>query len=143
MYKRKTGFLLLILLGAGVLALLPSCTTPAATADEAPQQIENTLKSVTLVRNPAQLDMTEIKALFEGVNQAIDSIGFPDAGYQLWAPATSDSLGFEFIVEGHWPDQARYDLIHEHELYKAATDVVQGEWEKMEQVTYYRLKEVR
>lgn len=91
----------------------------------------------TLGTDPAQL-----YAEFERVNVAIDSIGYPDAGYQIWEVNGDDSLGFRFMVEGYWPDQKTYDLIHDHELYKKATSLEFASWSGLKNTWYHRFSRV-
>lgn len=51
---------------------------------EAEVKIENTLLSVHLWTDSIGVAPSELLASIESTNKAIDSIGYPDAGYKLW-----------------------------------------------------------
>lgn len=137
MTQQKVLFFCLVALLS--LTIISSCAPKTAPSEDV-QKIENTLKSVTLLIKPPGVDMAKIKASFDDVNAVIGTIGFPDAGYQLWTIQSADSVGFELMVEGHWPDQQTYDLIHEDERYQTATKAPMTEWEKLERVSYHRFQ---
>ncbi len=104
--------------------------------------IQNTLKSVSLMQDTVGVNPAQLYAGFEKVNMAIDSIGYPDAGYQIWEVNSDDSLGFRFLVEGYWPDQKTYDLIHDHELYIKATSVEFAAWSGLKGTWYHRFSRI-
>jgi len=107
-------------------------------------KIENTLKSVSLFQDSLGIDPSKLFADFEKVNVAIDSIGYPDAGYKIWEVVSDDSLSFRFMVEGFWPDQKTYEIIHNHELYKkATTENENSSWISLKSTWYYRFNRVR
>jgi hypothetical protein len=108
-------------------------------------KIENTLKSVSLWYDSAGIDPARLLASLERVNTAIDSIGYPDAGYKLWMVQSDTSKDYRFMVEGYWPDQETYDLIHKHELYiNADKDAEQEDlWAGLKSVSYNRFILVR
>jgi hypothetical protein len=94
-------------------------------------KIENTLKSVSLWSDSAGVDPLELLSSIERTNRAIDSIGYPDAGYKLWIVQSDTFKNYRFMLEGYWPDQAIYDIIHNHELYKNAGKGYEQEEEKL------------
>jgi len=107
-------------------------------------KIENTLKSVSLFQDSLGIDPSKLFTDFERVNVAIDSIGYPDAGYKIWEVVSDDSLSFRFMVEGFWPDQKTYEIIHNHELYKKATiENENSSWISLKSTWYYRFNRVR
>ncbi|MCK5210146.1 MAG: hypothetical protein KAQ79_19055 [Cyclobacteriaceae bacterium] len=107
-------------------------------------EINNTLKSVSLWQDSIGINPTELLADFEKVNIAIDSIGYPNAGYKIWEVTGEDSLGFRFMIEGLWPDQKTYDLIHNHELYKKVVTVVEnGTISRLKNTWYYRFNHIK
>ena len=107
-------------------------------------EINNTLKSVSLWQDSIGINPTELLADFEKVNIAIDSIGYPNAGYKIWEVTSEDSLGFRFMIEGLWPDQKTYDLIHNHELYKKVVTVVEnGTISRLKNTWYYRFNHIK
>ena len=90
-------------------------------------------KSVTLLDLPSDVSEAELVGAFSILNSAVQGIGYPNAGYGLWKAGGSQNpeaapLGFDYILEGMWPDQAAYDEIHAAEAYlaagEAATDVL-------------------
>jgi hypothetical protein len=76
------------------------------------------------------------------MNEAIDEIGYPDAGYKLWM-IQSDTSDVRFMIEGFWPDQATYELIHDHQLYIDAWTAIQDKWEGLVSVKYYRFEKIK
>jgi len=83
-------------------------------------RIENTLKSVSFWSDSIGKDLHELFLSFDRVNKVIDSIGYPDAGYNLWVIQSDSVKDIRFLIEGYWPNQALYDTIHANELYKNA-----------------------
>ncbi len=122
-----------------MLSLLLSGCSQSLKKSYSIRNIENTLKSVSLFYDSTGVNPSELISFLERMNKAIDSIGYPDAGYKLWVVQSDTSKDYRFMVEGYWPDQAAYDLIHNHELYKNAS---QGEdetvWKNLKNITYKR-----
>ena len=118
----KRIFLASAVIAVAVLISFNSSCSQKTAEEEEIVPIENALKSVSLFKDTAQLEPAEILASLERVNQAIDSIGYPDAGYQLWIVQSDTVDDFRFMINGFWPDQAAYDQIHNHELYKSASE---------------------
>ncbi len=118
-----------------------SCNTKV---DESVNQneIKNTLKSVSLWQDSIGINPTELFAGLDKVNFAIDSIGYPDAGYKVWQVISEDSLGFRFMIEGFWPDQQTYDLIHNHELYKKTFENEKAIWSVLKNTWYHRFRRI-
>jgi hypothetical protein len=138
--KIKTS-LISILLVFFALPIFLSCTQPVSELED-PIKIENTLKSVSLLNDSIPIDPAELLASLKRINAAIDSIGYPDAGYKLWQLKSDSILNFRFMVEGHWPDQNGYDAIHDHELYKTAFEAEDQIWEGVERTWYNRFTKV-
>jgi hypothetical protein len=133
----------LILAFSLILLIVFSCTPPKE--ESATVKIENTLKSVSLWSDSLMVDPTEVLVSLERLNVAIDSIGYPDAGYKLWLVKSDSALDFRFMVEGYWPNQAIYDTIHNHELYKQATTQLDEEdefWKSLKNTWYNRFTRV-
>lgn len=106
--------------------------------------IENTLKSVSLFQVDGEIDPIQLYKDFETVNEAIDKIGYPDAGYVLWEVKSEDNVDFRFMIEGFWPNQETYNLIHDHPLYKKATDQVkEGYFKSLKSTWYYRFNKIQ
>jgi hypothetical protein len=93
-----------------------SCTSPVKEIEET-TTIENTLQSVSYLKDTIGYDTQQLLEDFNLFNEVIDSIGYPDAGYKLWL-IQEDSSEIRFMIEGFWPNQAIYDEIHNHQLYK-------------------------
>jgi quinol monooxygenase YgiN len=108
------------------------------------KKIENTLQSVSLFQVNGEVDPIQLYKDFESVNKAIEKIGYPDAGYVLWEVKSDDDVDFRFMVVGHWPDQETYTLIHEHPLYKKATDQVkEGGFKSLKSTWYHRFNKIK
>ncbi len=131
--------IILILFLAATIAF--SCAENQGQSNENPA-VENTLKSVSLFLDTVSVDAQELKESAERINAAIDSIGYPDAGYQIWEVVSSDSLNFKFMVEGYWPDQSTYDTIHQHQLYQDAMQQEEALWQRLQQNWYYRFESI-
>ncbi|KPK84497.1 MAG: hypothetical protein AMS27_09810 [Bacteroides sp. SM23_62_1] len=131
-----TGFLTIFVI------LTFSCTP---SKEESPQtaKLENTLKSVSFWIDTITVDPAALLASLERVNQAIDEIGYPDAGYKLWKIQGDTITEFKFMLEGYWPDQAIYDSIHNHALYIEAWDPDTALWNKLDAVLYHRFIRVK
>ena len=138
---RRTSFIIPVFVFAVLLLVNYSCAP--AVSEKAESQIENTLKSVSLVKDTVSIDQTEFLASLERINEAIDSIGYPDAGYELWIVQSDTVTDFRFMVNGNWPNQEVYDEIHEHELYKSALEPEEELWNKLTTTLYCRFTRVR
>jgi hypothetical protein len=128
-----------ILLIFFVLSIFFSCKQPTSELKET-VKTENTLKSVSIWNDTVSIDPSKLLAAFIRINAAIDSIGYPDAGYELWQ-MKSDSIN-RFLVEGFWPNQNAYDAIHDHEIYKTAMKNEEQNWEGLEMAWYNRFAKV-
>ncbi len=103
-------------------------------------KIENTLKSVHIMKDSIGIDPSLILSYFDRVNKVIDSIGYPDAGYNLWVVQSDTVKDLRFIFEGNWPNQAIYDTIHNHELFKNSTPTSEEEklFSELKRISYNR-----
>jgi len=132
---KKILFLSLI-----VSLIIGSCTHPKA---EPEVKIENTLKSVSYLYDSVGINPHELFLSLDRVNKAIDSIGYPDAGYKLWLIQSDTNRTYRFMMEGYWPDQAIYDTIHNNELYKRADAALASKeeeelWKALKNISYNR-----
>jgi hypothetical protein len=118
-----------------------SCDTKVQETEE-PAKIENTLQSVSYFQDTVGIDPTVLFKAFTLMNEAIDEIGYPDAGYKLWM-RPSDTSDVRFMVEGLWPDQAAYDLIHNHQLYIDAMTANATAMDGLVNVKYYRFEKAK
>ncbi len=118
-----------------------SCTTQTQETEE-PAKIENTLQSVSYFKDTVGYDSQRLLEALTKTNEAIDSIGYPDAGYKLWI-IQADTADIRFMVEGFWPDQEAYDIIHNHQLYQDAQVADSTTWEGLESVEYHRFVKVK
>lgn len=94
-----------------------------------PSPAPATLKSVHLINLPPGTTESELVADLRRLNAGVWEAGYRSAGYDLWRLASSQSpestpTGFEFIMEGLWPDQGAYDGIHESEAFLAALETL-------------------
>lgn len=117
-----------------------SCTKKVSENESG--KIENTLKSVSFWLDSIPVDPKTLLESLEKVNIAIDSTGYPDAGYKLWVVNGADSLNSKIMIEGFWPDQKTYDIIHNHKSYIKATGAEKPIMERLKRVQYYRLSRV-
>lgn len=120
-----------------ILFISISCTNPVNEVEE-PKRIENTLQSVSYFKDTVGYETQRLLDAFNIFNVAIDSIGYPDAGYKLWL-IQEDSSEIRFMVEGFWPNQEVYDEIHNHQLYKDAQEQNnEFNWDGLENIEYHR-----
>jgi hypothetical protein len=108
----KTNIFCVLLM---IIAITLSCTSYQG------EKTPNNLKSVSLWSDTSGIDPAALLASLERVNQTIDSIGYPEAGYKLWI-VTEDSLEFRFMIEELWPSKEVYDMVNEDERYKNAME---------------------
>lgn len=118
-----------------------SCAPPTEETEE-PAPIENTLQSVSYFKDTVGRDPQILLDAFAKSNEAIDEIGYPDAGYKLWINQ-EDTTNIRFMVEGFWPDQEAYDIIHNHQLYLDAMAADSNAWEGLVSVEYHRFEKVK
>lgn len=119
-----------------------SCNTQAEETQE-PTKIENTLLSVSVWQDSIQVDPAKLLASLERINEAIDSIGYPDAGYKLWLNQSDTVNYYKFMINGFWPNQEVYDEIHDNEMYKNSLDGDEELWNNLNQTWYNRFTRVK
>lgn len=118
-----------------------SCNTEVKENAE-PAKIENTLQSVSYFQDTVGVDPTVLLEVFAAMNEAIDEIGYPDAGYKLWI-RQADASDVRFMIEGLWPDQTAYDLIHDHQLFIDARKAAVASIDGIVSVEYYRFEKIK
>jgi len=138
----KKVFLTTSVIAAVAIFCISSCTQKDIEKEEF-SKIENTLKSVSLWQDSLNVDPTKLLASLERINKAIDSIGYPDAGYQLWIVQSDTATGTRFMLNGNWPNQAVYNEIHDHELYKNANEFEDELWSTLSATWYNRFMRVK
>ena len=121
---------------------ISSCTQKDIEKEEC-SKIENTLKSVSLWQDSLKVDPAKLLVSLEQLNKAIDSIGYPDAGYQLWLVQSDTVADYRFLINGYWPNQEVYDEVHNHELYKNATEWDKELWSNLHMIRYDRFTRVK
>jgi hypothetical protein len=135
--KKIVFFALLIAMVVG------SCTQNKAVPET---RIDNTLKSVSFWYDSVGIDPHLLFLSLERVNKAIDSIGYPDAGYKVWLVQSDTNKAYRFMIEGYWPNQAIYDTIHNSVLYKNANKAAASKeeiWKALKEVSYNRFTLVK
>ena len=131
-----------VFLAAITIFFLNSCT-PKDVEKEECSEIENTLKSVSFWNDSLNLDPTLLLASLDRINKAIDSIGYPDAGYQLWIVQNDTIADYRFLINGNWPNEDLYNEIHNHELYENAMNLDEVFWKKLNMISYDRFIKVK
>lgn len=127
----------------GIISFFLTYCTQTAQKSEQTVKIENTLKSVSLFYDSIMIEPSQLLSSLEKINKAIDSIGYPDAGYKLWLIQSDTIDDFRFLLEGNWPDQEAYDIIHNHELYKNALGLEDEVWKGLKNTWYNRFIKVK
>jgi len=118
-----------------------SCNDQTKEAEE-PVKIENTLQSVSFFKDTVGNNPQLLLEAFSKINEAIDEIGYPNAGYKLWL-IQSDTTDIRFMIEGFWTNQEVYDIIHDNQLYKDAMGAESGIWDGLVSVKYNRFIKVK
>lgn len=131
-----------IFFGLIISLVIISCTQKVKESENV-VKIENTLKSVSLLHDSIRIEPSEMLSFFELINKAIDTIGYPDAGYKLWLIQSDSPKDFRFMVEGYWPNQAIYDTIHKNELYINAMNLMEELWSGFKSFSYNRFTLVK
>ena len=121
---------------------ISSCTQKDIEKEEC-SKIENTLKSVSFWQDSLKADPAKLLVSLEQVNKAIDSIGYPDAGYKLWLVQSDTAADYRFLINGYYPNQEVYDEIHNHELYKNAIEGNEELWSNLYMIRYDRFTRVK
>jgi ketosteroid isomerase-like protein len=90
-----------------------------------PNPAPATLKSVHLFNLPPNAEESVLVEALATANAGVRQTGFQNAGYDLWKVDSaqlpeSAPVGFGYLMEGIWPDQAAYDEIHAAEAFIAA-----------------------
>jgi hypothetical protein len=109
-------------------------------------KIENTLKSIHLYSDSVGIDPHALWLFCERANKAIDSIGYPDAGYTLWIVQNDTNKAYRFMLEGSWPNQALYDTIHNNKLFKNIKPETKAEedlWKALNDFVYNRFTVIK
>ena len=138
----KKVFLTTSVLAAVAIFCISSCTQKDIKKEEC-SKIENTLKSVSFWQDSLKVDPALLLASLERMNKAIDSIGYPDAGYQLWLVQSDTAVDDRFLINGYWPNQEVYSEIHNHELYKNANELEDELWSSLSATWYNRFMRVK
>ncbi|MGE5457854.1 MAG: hypothetical protein ACM3RX_05830 [Methanococcaceae archaeon] len=129
----KKGILVL-----SIIFIIAGCSQKSKES-EVHAKIENTLKSVSFLYDSTGIDPSRLLSIFEKTNKAIDSIGYPDAGYKVWIIQNDSARTVRFMIEGYWPDQAIYDSIHKNALYQnALKDDDKKVWSSLKNLSYNR-----
>ena len=118
-----------------------SCKNQTKEAAET-TKIENTLKSVSFFQDTVGHDPLVLLKTFTTMNEAIDEIGYPDAGYKVWL-IQSDTSDVRFLLEGFWPNQDVYNEIHDHQLYKEAYELIENNWDGLVSLEYHRFIKIK
>lgn len=118
-----------------------SCTNPVKKVEE-PVKIENTLQSVSYFKDTLSSNPDELLKGIISFNEAIDKIGYPDAGYEIWI-IKEDESGIRFMVQGNWPNEEVYEEIHEHELFKEASKTISEIFTGLVSVEYHQFKKLK
>jgi hypothetical protein len=139
----KRLFLAFLVIVVAILISFNSSCSQKDVDEEESAAIENTLKSVSLFQDSIRVEPAKLLASLERVNQAIDSIGYPDAGYQLWIVQSDTAANYRFMINGLWPNQEVYDEIHNNEVYKNVTEGDEELWNKMKRTWYNRFTRVK
>lgn len=136
----KNLFLTISVIVAASVFSICSCTQKDSVEEKS--KIENTLKSVSYWQDSLKVDPAKLLVSIEQVNKAIDSIGYPDAGYQLWRVQSDTVTDYRFQINGYWPNQEVYDEIHNHELYINPTVLDKELWNNLRVIRYERFTRV-
>ena len=137
----KRGISTIGFLTISILFVSSSCTQ-TGNETEIPEKIENTLQSVSYLKDTIGHDVQQLLSAFSEFNEVIDSIGYPDAGYKLWF-IQDDSSEISYMIEGLWPDQATYDKIHNHPLYQEAWANISMNLDGMSRIEYHRFSLIK
>ena len=121
--------------------ILFSCNSQVKKTEDR-TRIENTLQSISFFKDTVGYDPHVLLEAFAKMNDAIEEIGYPDAGYKVWV-IQDDNSDFRFMIEGFWPDQAAYDIIHDSQIYVDAANVDSTLWNGLENVSYFRFLKVK
>jgi len=83
---------------------------------------EPALKSHHLMNLLASVTEADLAAALSAMNAGVAEAGYPDAGYRLWKVTGEQAGKFAYLLEGNWPNQEAYDIIHDHPAFRAAVE---------------------
>lgn len=127
----------IVFLSLFAFVVVSSCTQKVKDSEKV-AAIENNLKSVSFYSDSTGHDPSAMVQAFEKVNKAIDSIGYPDAGYTLWIIQSDTGKNIKFMIEGSWPDQEAYNTVHKNDLYTSAMKEVENSASALKMISYNR-----
>ena len=79
----------------------------------------------------------ELMGWLEEINAAIEEIGYPGAGYKFWKAIDETVMQNRYMILSSWPDEEAYQLIHDHEAYKAVNEKYSELGEKITKQSLY------
>lgn len=95
-------------------------------------------KSIHLFNLPEGISEAQLIESLSEINGAIGKIGYKGVGYQLYKVEDETIQEHRYFVEGLWPDQETYHIIHEHEAWKQFAEKYAEMWDKIQAVEIYR-----
>jgi len=87
-----------------------------------PDPSDNNLASLHLLKVPEDLSLEELQNGINNLNQAIAETGFWDCGYTIMQVVPGSSNTYNYFIRGNWKNQKTYDIIHESEGFKNASN---------------------
>lgn len=87
-----------------------------------PDPNDKNLSSIHFLKVPEDLSVSDLENYLNKVNDAIASLGYTDCGYKVLTVVPESKDVYNYVVEGKWKNQETYQIIHESDAYKKATE---------------------
>lgn len=112
------------------------CIREVYNNDQAPAAAGS--KSIHLFDMPEGITEAEWSASLKKVNDVIEGLGYPGAGYYFYKTEDEATENYRYYFEGVWPSAEAYTKIHEDPAYIAATDQMGTLYAQIKAVQMYR-----
>ena len=112
-----------LLWGAFLFFCLSSCDTTTSRTNLAQVKISpSVVKSIMLYDTIQGIPLDTVLSALEKINLVIRNIDDRPAGYSLWQVQSDTIQDYRYLIQGTWPDQDSYDLIHQHPEFRKVLD---------------------
>lgn len=106
-------------LAIGMLLLLVACQAPINQDTLLNKKNKNMLKTMSLYRSFSNATESQLLSAIQEANELIAGLGYPNSGYSFWKVQKLEVGSFQYLLQGSWPGEEAYDIIHTSEEFKA------------------------
>lgn len=112
--KRNQQVLLSLIYFIFIIIACTSCshTDQGIQMNKAMTSPSSHVKSVMLYDSINKWPIDTIQSAIDRLNEVIGEIESRPAGYSIWKVQSDTINTYQYLIQGHWPDQAAFDSIH-------------------------------